>query len=220
MTHQLASAVLMWGYAGIFFAMLLESACIPLPSEVIMPFGGFLAAVGHFNFWAVVGAGTAGNMVGSLLTYWLGRSGGRRVLLRYGGYLGLHSRHLAQAEEWFHGRGEISVLIGRVLPIVRTFISLPAGLGRMSVSRFVIYTAMGSLPWVYVLTWAGSDLGHNWKHVAHFANFLSILVVAAVLFYIVSFLRRRGRAKGSEVCARQDGHEASKSEDQEASCLE
>lgn len=193
MTHELASAVMTWGYVAIFCAMLLESACIPLPSEVIMPFGGFLAAVGHFNFWGVVLAGTAGNVAGSLVAYYVGRFGGRRLLLRYGSYIRLNSRHLDKAEQWFQGRGEISVLIGRVLPIVRTFISLPAGMGKMRVSRFVIYSAMGSLPWVYVLTWAGSDLGHNWRHVAHFANFLSILVVVALLFYLFSFLRRRKR---------------------------
>lgn len=193
LSHLLMNAVQGFGYSGIFIAMVLESACIPIPSEVVMPFGGYLVVAGHLNFWTVVITGTLGNVVGSLIAYYIGLYGGRPVILRYGRYVRISEKHLQKAETWFAKRGEVTVLIGRMLPIVRTFISLPAGISRMSVGRFVIYTAAGSLPWVYMLTWAGTDLGSHWEHIARFMHPFTYIVAAAIILLIVLYILKRRR---------------------------
>ncbi len=157
-----------YGYLAIFVLMLLESACIPIPSEVTMLFGGalvtapFLAPDQQLEFWLVVLAGTLGNLVGSLLAYWAGYSGGRPLVDRWGRYLLIRPNEVDRAHEWFERRGQAAVFFGRLLPVIRTFISLPAGVVRMNVWRFTIYTVLGCLPWVLVLTWVGALLGERW----------------------------------------------------------
>jgi membrane protein DedA with SNARE-associated domain len=131
------------GYWGILIGMTIESACIPLPSEVIMLFGGFLAAAGTFNFWFVAAAGVLGNVAGSVLTYWIGANGGRSLLQKYGKYLLINPGHLDKADRWFSRYGEWTVFFARNLPVIRTFISLPAGLARMNFAKFFVYTFAG-----------------------------------------------------------------------------
>src|SRR6266851_9820197 len=128
------------GYAGIVLLMAIESACIPLPSEIIMPFSGYLVYTGRFNLWLVGIAGAFGCVVGSLAAYWVGMRGGRPLIEKYGRYV-LISRHdLDLADRWFEKRGEIIVFVSRMLPAIRTFIAFPAGVARMNLKRFVIYT--------------------------------------------------------------------------------
>ncbi|PYS76189.1 MAG: alkaline phosphatase [Acidobacteria bacterium] len=150
------------GYAGVVLLMAIESACIPLPSEVIMPFSGYLVHTGRFNLWAVAVAGAAGCVVGSLVAYWAGKYGGRRFIERYGRFVLISRGDLDLADRWFARYGEIIVFASRLLPVVRTFIAFPAGVARMNLSRFTLYTFLGSLPWCLGLAYVGQILGEQW----------------------------------------------------------
>jgi membrane protein DedA with SNARE-associated domain len=151
------------GYSGIVLLMAIESACIPLPSEIIMPFSGYLVSTGQMNIWAVGFAGAIGCVLGSLVAYWVGMRGGRPLIEKYGRYV-LVSRHdLDMADRWFAKRGEIIVFVSRLLPAIRTFIAFPAGVARMNLKRFVIYTFAGSLPWCLGLAYVGQKLGEKWN---------------------------------------------------------
>src|SRR5712671_5073798 len=151
------------GYAGVVLLMAIESACIPLPSEIIMPFSGYLVYTGRFNLWAVGIAGAFGCVVGSLVAYWVGMYGGRPLIEKYGRYV-LVSRHdLDLADRWFEKRGEIIVFVSRMLPAIRTFIAFPAGVARMNLKRFIIYTFAGSFPWCLGLAYVGQKLGEKWN---------------------------------------------------------
>jgi len=175
------------GYWSIGLGMAIESANIPLPSEVILPFGGYLVSTGQLNFWGVVMAGTVGGTTGSVLSYYLGLKGGRPFLQSYGRYIGFSARHLAQAEDWFTRYGEITVFLTRLMPVIRTFISFPAGTAGMNLKRFIIYTFLGSLPWSILLTYIGFKLGQNWKLIEPwFRRFdlLIVLVFAAAVAYV------------------------------------
>lgn len=146
--NEMNSMVMHWvqsgGYIGVFLAMVLESACIPLPSEVVMPFGGYLAFRGHLHLGIVILMGVLGNVVGSLISYYVGKFGGRAVIRRYGRYVRLSERHMDAAERWFRRRGDWVVFVGRLLPAIRTFISLPAGIAKMNAVKFTAYSAAGS----------------------------------------------------------------------------
>lgn len=177
------------GYFGVFILMTLESACIPIPSEVTMPFSGSLIASGQFNFWILVIVGTIGNLVGSLLAYWLGAWGQeavvRKVIVKYGKYLLISEHEYDRSERWFRNHGELMVFGSRVLPVIRTFISLPAGVAKMNLPRFIIYTTVGSFIWSYILTKIGVTLGDNWKSLeGYFRKFDVVIVVACVLVVI------------------------------------
>jgi membrane protein DedA with SNARE-associated domain len=151
------------GYSGIVLLMAIESACIPLPSEIIMPFSGYLVSTGQMNLWVVAFAGAVGCVLGSLVAYWVGMKGGRPLIERYGRYV-LVSRHdLDMADRWFEKRGEIIVFVSRMLPAIRTFIAFPAGVARMNLKRFVIYTFAGSFPWCLGLAYVGQKLGEKWN---------------------------------------------------------
>jgi membrane protein DedA with SNARE-associated domain len=151
------------GYSGIVLLMAIESACIPLPSEIIMPFSGYLVSTGQMNLWIVSLAGAVGCVVGSLVAYWVGMKGGRPLIEKYGRYV-LVSRHdLNMADRWFEKRGEIIVFVSRMLPAIRTFIAFPAGVARMNLKRFVIYTFAGSFPWCLGLAYVGQKLGEKWN---------------------------------------------------------
>jgi len=173
------------GYSGIVVLMAIESACIPLPSEVIMPFSGYLVSTGQMNLWAVAFAGAVGCVLGSLVAYWVGMYGGRPLIEKYGRYV-LVSRHdLDLADRWFSKRGEIIIFVSRLLPAVRTFISFPAGMARMDLKRFVIYTFAGSLPWCLGLAYVGQKLGEKWNQddtlKTWFHRFDFLIGIAAVL---------------------------------------
>jgi membrane protein DedA with SNARE-associated domain len=180
------------GYVGVFVLMTLESALIPLPSEVTMPFAGFLVSQGAMNFWLVVLAGGIGNLVGSLAAYFLGlglEDSVLRTLIRTRGkWMLMSERDYDLAERWFRDHGELVVFVSRLLPVVRTFISLPAGVARMNVMRFSIYTIVGSLLWSALLTYVGVQLGEHWHDISgiwhQFDLVIGLALVGAVAFYI------------------------------------
>jgi len=184
------------GYAGIVLLMAIESACIPLPSEIIMPFSGYLVYTGRFNLWLVGVAGAFGCVVGSLAAYWAGMHGGRPLIEKYGRYL-LISRHdLDLADRWFDRFGEIIVFASRLLPVIRTFIAFPAGVARMNLKKFVIYTFAGSLPWCIGLAYVGQRLGKEWdtnptlKTLFHRFDFvIGIVIVLAAAWWIRRHLK-------------------------------
>jgi membrane protein DedA with SNARE-associated domain len=179
------------GYAGIVLLMAIESACIPLPSEIIMPFSGYLVYTGRFNLWLVGIAGAVGCVLGSLVAYWVGMYGGRPLIEKYGRYV-LISRHdLDLADRWFTRFGEIIVFASRLLPVIRTFIAFPAGVARMELKRFVIYTFLGSLPWCLGLAYVGQRLGQEWdtnptlKNLFHRFDFvIGIIILAAAVWWV------------------------------------
>jgi membrane protein DedA with SNARE-associated domain len=150
------------GYAGVVLLMAIESACIPLPSEIIMPFSGYLVYNGQFNLWAVGVAGAVGCVVGSWVAYYVGLYGGRPFVEKYGRYVLLSRHDLDLADRWFARYGELIVFASRLLPVVRTFIAFPAGVARMNMTRFTIYTFLGSLPWCLGLAYVGQVLGEQW----------------------------------------------------------
>jgi membrane protein DedA with SNARE-associated domain len=170
------------GYLGITVLMALESACIPIPSEIIMPFAGFLVWEMRFDLWAVVLWGAVGNLLGSIVAYLVGFYGGRPLIEKYGKYVLISRQDLDAAQRWFRKYGSVSVFFSRMLPIVRTFISLPAGIARMPFWRFVFYTFLGSLPWAYVLTYAGIVSGENWPILeTYFKKFDWLILTLIVL---------------------------------------
>jgi len=170
------------GYLGIFLLMAVESANIPLPSEITMPFAGFLAQSGRFNFWLVGLIGAGGNLVGSILIYWLLFKGGRVFVDKYGKYFFMRASEVVVAERWFLKYGPSVIFFGRLLPVVRTFISIPAGLFRMSFARFTLLTFSGSLPWSIFLAWIGFRLGSEWSRVhEYFSKFSYFIIIGLVI---------------------------------------
>jgi membrane protein DedA with SNARE-associated domain len=183
--------------------MVLESACIPVPSEITMLFGGalanagFVASIGqegrHLNFVAVGLAGTVGNLVGSWIAWGVGWRGGRPLIERWGRYVFLRRHELDRAEVWFERHGEAAVFVSRLLPVIRTFISLPAGIAEMPFVRFSLYTFLGCLPWTFALTGLGYALGGQWQQVERFLRPVSILVAVLVAAAAGWWLYRRWR---------------------------
>src|SRR2546428_3515958 len=143
------------GYPGVALLMGIESACIPLPSEIIMPFSGYLVYTGRFTLWAVSGAGAVGCVLGSLVAYWVGMYGGRPFIERYGRYVLISTHDLDLADRWFARRGELIVFASRLLPVIRTFIAFPAGVAKMNLTRLAVYTFLGSVPWCLGLAYIG-----------------------------------------------------------------
>jgi membrane protein DedA with SNARE-associated domain len=192
------------GYVGVFILMTLESACIPIPSEVTMPFSGSLIASGRFDLWILVMVGTIGNLTGSLLAYWLGAWGQetvvRKVIVKYGKYLLISEHEYDRSERWFRNHGEFVVFGSRVLPIVRTFISLPAVVAKMNLTKFIVYTTVGSLIWTFVLTNIGVMLGANWPSLeGYFRKFdvvIAVACVALVAWYISRKVKHIRRTSG------------------------
>jgi membrane protein DedA with SNARE-associated domain len=184
------------GYGGIVLLMAIESACIPLPSEIIMPFSGYLVYTGQFNLWWVGVAGALGCVLGSLVAYWVGMYGGRPLIEKYGRYILISHHDLDLADRWFAKYGEAIVFISRLLPVIRTFIAFPAGVARMNVPRFIIYTFAGSLPWCLGLAYVGQLLGEQWdknptlKSWFHRFDFvIGIAIVLAVAWWIWRHLK-------------------------------
>lgn len=187
------------GYSGIVLLMAIESACIPLPSEIIMPFSGYLVSTGQMNLWVVALAGAVGCVLGSLVAYWVGMKGGRPLIEKYGRYV-LVSRHdLDIADRWFEKRGEIIVFVSRMLPAIRTFIAFPAGVARMNLKRFVIYTFAGSFPWCLGLAYVGQKLGEKWNKddtlKTWFHRFDFLIGIAAVLLIVWWVWRHLGHLR-------------------------
>lgn len=170
------------GYGGVAVLMAIESACIPLPSEVIMPFAGSLIPTGRFTLFGAGLAGAIGCVAGSIPAYYAGSLGGRALILRYGKYILLSQSHLDWADKFFAHRGDITVFVARLLPMVRTFIAFPAGVARMPMGKFVVYTFIGSFPWCIGLAWIGMKLGEHIDELKPwFHRFDAVLVVAALI---------------------------------------
>lgn len=169
------------GYIGIALLMAIESACIPLPSELIMPFAGYLVYEGSMNLWWVATAGAIGCNLGSLVAYEIGRYGGRPLVERYGRWILLGSPELDWADRFFARWGYLAVFFARLMPVVRTFIALPAGIARMPRGRFHIYTFLGSWPWCLALAWFGMKLGENWRTLGkYFHKFDAVILIVLV----------------------------------------
>jgi membrane protein DedA with SNARE-associated domain len=178
------------GYAGIVLLMAIESACIPLPSEIIMPFSGYLVFTGELQLWLVALAGAIGCVLGSLLAYWLGAVGGRPLVEKYGRYVLISHHDLDLADRWFQRHGDITIFIGRLLPVVRTFIAFPAGIARMPLWRFNIYTFVGSFIWCWVLAWIGKKLGQNWNTLGVYFHRFDALIGVILLVGLIWYVRR------------------------------
>jgi membrane protein DedA with SNARE-associated domain len=188
------------GYAGIALLMAIESACIPLPSEIIMPFSGYLVHTGQLKLFWVATAGAIGCNLGSVVAYWVGAIGGRPFIMKYGRFVLLNQHDLDRAEHFFARYGGITVFIGRLLPIVRTFIALPAGIAKMPQLRFHIYTFIGSWPWCYVLAYVGMKLGQAWetdprfKAVYHrYHIVMEAIILLGVIWFVWTHWKNRVR---------------------------
>jgi membrane protein DedA with SNARE-associated domain len=188
------------GYAGIALLMAIESACIPLPSEIIMPFSGYLVHTGQLQLFWVATAGAIGCNLGSVVAYWVGAIGGRPFIMKYGRFVLLNHHDLDRAEHFFSRYGGITVFIGRLLPVVRTFIALPAGIAKMPQLRFHVYTFVGSWPWCYVLAYVGMKLGQAWEsdprfkaafHRFHLA--VEIVLVIGIVWFLWTHWKNRVR---------------------------
>jgi membrane protein DedA with SNARE-associated domain len=183
------------GLAGIFVLMLLESACIPIPSEATMLFAGFNVDKGEYSLIAAVAAGVLGNLVGSWIAYGVGYYGRTEWLEKHGRKLHIKPEHLAWADRWFQRYGEATVFFTRMLPIIRTFISLPAGVARMPFWRFTVFTLLGCIPWVFTLTFIGKQAGANWedwKNNLHYVDYaVAAMIVIGAVWLIVRARRRR-----------------------------
>ncbi|MBU6246812.1 MAG: DedA family protein [Xanthomonadaceae bacterium] len=180
-------------YAGIALLMAVESACIPLPSEIIMPFSGYLVARGELKLWLVSLAGAVGCVIGSWLAYAIGAWGGRPLVERYGRYVLISHRDLDLADRWFQRHGDITIFVGRLLPVVRTFIAFPAGVARMPLGRFTAYTFLGSLIWCWGLAWIGVKLGEHWDTLGVYFHRFDAAIGAVILLGLVLYVWRHLR---------------------------
>ena len=185
------------GYLGVMVAMAIESAMIPLPSELILPYAGFLVSdptalepltKGPWNFWIVVGVATIGNTLGSLVGYAIGAWGGRPFLERWGKYLLIRPHEIELAERFFERWGPATAFFSRLLPIVRTFISFPAGVARMPLGKFIVYSTAGALPWSILLVFAGQQLGANWVDIRHALQPFDLAIAFAGVALVVLFV--------------------------------
>lgn len=176
------------GYLGVLLLMSIESACIPLPSEIIMPFSGYLVSIGRFKLGWVAVAGALGCNVGSVVAYYVGSFGGRPLVLKYGRYVLMTRHDLDRADQWFARYGDWAVFFARLLPVVRTFIALPAGIARMNFLRFNLFTFLGSLPWCWTLAYAGVKLGERWgtfrSKFHRFDTAIAVVLLLGVVWFV------------------------------------
>jgi membrane protein DedA with SNARE-associated domain len=198
MIEKIITVVALWimsvistmGYGGIVLLMAIESACIPLPSEIIMPFAGFLVFKGEMTLWWVAFAGAIGCVVGSIPAYYVGMFGGRPLAEKYGKYVLISKKDLDMADRWFDKHGDIIIFIARLLPAVRTFIAFPAGVAKMNMSKFIIYTFVGSLIWCWVLAYAGMKFGEHWVDLKVYFHQFHYVIIAAGVVFVVWYVRR------------------------------
>ncbi len=183
------------GYVGVFILSALESAAIPIPSEVIIPFSGFLVAGGKFSILGVVIVSTLANLFGSIILFLIGRSGGRWILENYGRYVFIHKKDLDVADRWFVKYGNTAVFWGRMLPVIRTFISLPAGVSKMDLGRFSLFTFLGALPWNLLLVLIGLKAGENWNVLHNYFRKADIVIVALIMVLASWYVWRNLRKK-------------------------
>jgi membrane protein DedA with SNARE-associated domain len=203
LTHFITAFIHAAGYGGVALLMAIESACIPLPSEIIMPFAGYLCKPHQdypvpLNLFWVATAGALGCNIGSAIAYWIGAYGGRPFIARYGRFVLLDHHDLDRAEHFFRRFGGITVFLARLMPVIRTFIALPAGIAKMPQLRFHLYTFLGSWPWCFALAWAGMRLGQAWdtdprfKAIYHrFHLGVELLLLAGILWFLLTHWRNR-----------------------------
>ena len=187
------------GYGGILLATIIESCLIPLPSELVIPLAGAVTVssvagtlkIDHtFNILAVILTGGAGEVIGASIAYAIGATGGRELLLKYGRYVLISRQDAERADAFFARRGDITIFIGRLLPVVRAYVSLPAGIAHMSYARFLVFTAAGSLLWCTILALIGRKLGEHWNDVGNWIHRFDVLIVVAVVVLVVLYVRR------------------------------
>ncbi len=193
-----------YGIFAVFFLMTLESACIPIPSEVIMLYAGAMVAHGNMTLLEVTAAGALGNLAGSWLAYWAGAYGGRPLLEKYGRYILVTKKKLDMADRWWQRYGDVTVFFSRMLPIIRTFISLPAGISRMRFGRFTLYTLLGSIPWSLMLAWLGVKFAENYEEVIRpklsiITYSVAALLAVAAVYLVWRWRRRAGTAAGTDM---------------------
>lgn len=184
-----------YGYIAMFIAMALENANIPIPSEVVLGFAGFLISQQIFSFWTTFAVACIAGVVGSIISYWLGSYGGRPLLLKYGKYIFFNERKFRMAEDLFNKYGGIAVIICRCLPGVRTFISFPAGVARYPFWKFILFTIIGTIPWTLLLVWAGSLLGSHWQDLIQYNHIFLMAVIAVCVVVAVVFVWHRRRRR-------------------------
>jgi len=187
------SVILALGYPGVILFMALESACIPVPSEIIMPFAGYLVSQGKMSLWGAAFAGAFGCMIGSAVAYWAGMKGGRPLVEKYGRYILISHHDLDIADRWFSRWGQPMVFLARLLPVIRTFISFPAGIERMNFPLFIILSFVGSLPWCYFLAWVGMRLGEKWNTLGPWFHRFDAVIVGVCVIGAVWWVRRHLR---------------------------
>ncbi len=196
--HWITGLISNTGYTGVLFLMIIESAGIPAPSEVIMPFAGFLVHTGRFNLYLVTLVGALGNLVGSLIAWWIGAKGGRPLIEKYGRLILISKHDLDLSDRFFSKFGNATVFIGRLLPIIRTYISFPAGIAKMPIVPFSIYTFLGALPWSLALAMVGRKLGENWQSLKGYFHQLdvgiAIILIGGIVWWIARHIRNERRA--------------------------
>jgi membrane protein DedA with SNARE-associated domain len=198
LVHFITQMIATGGYAGIVALMGIESACIPLPSEIIMPFAGYLVYLGHFSLFWVALVGALGCNLGSAIAYWIGAKGGRPLVERYGKWVLMNHHDLDRMTVFFNKYGSVTVLLARLLPVVRTFIAFPAGIAKMPQLRFHVYTFLGSFPWCFGLAYVGMKLGESWNdpnspfhEVFHrFHNVVLLLLLLTIVWFVWSHIKR------------------------------
>ncbi|HCJ52285.1 MAG: hypothetical protein A2898_05510 [Candidatus Kerfeldbacteria bacterium RIFCSPLOWO2_01_FULL_48_11] len=178
------------GYLGVGFLMTLESMVAPVPSEAVMPFAGFLWFGGKMSLWLIVIASTAGSITGSLLSYWVGAYGGRPFVKRFGKYLLLNEHDLEVTEGFFNRYGEKTIFISRFIPIIRHLISLPAGVGKMRMDKFLLYTILGAGIWNTFLAYMGYLLGENWERIRSWGEVVDVILIIGIVGLVILFIKR------------------------------
>ncbi len=189
------------GLPGVFLLMVAESACLPIPSEGTMLFAGFNVADGHYSLFAVTAVGVAGNLIGSWIAYAIGYFGRIDLLEKHGRKVGIKPHHLEWADRWFERYGDATVFFSRLLPIIRTFISLPAGVAKMPFWRFTVLTIAGCLPWVFLLAFTGQQAGDRWESWKEHLHYVDYAVIAAIVVGAVWLLLRYRRRRGDTAAA-------------------
>ncbi len=188
--EMITAAMSTGGYPVLFILMALESMIAPVPSEAVMPFAGFLAANGRFSFLGVILVTSLASVFGSLISYWIGIFGGRKFILRFGKYLLLDEEHLQWTEKWFKRAGEKTIFISRFIPVVRHLISIPAGIGKMDLKRFTLYTFLGATMWNTFLAWLGLLLKERWELIHHYSSQIDMVIVALLVIFIAYFIHK------------------------------
>jgi membrane protein DedA with SNARE-associated domain len=195
-TSWVTNSIAGLGYLGIVIMMAIESANIPLPSEIIMPYGGFLVSKNPaaYSLMGMGLAGAFGCLVGSVVSYWIGSWGGRPFVMRYGKYFLITRRDLDRADRWFAKYGDFAIFLSRLLPVVRTFISFPAGISKMNFWRFSVYTFVGSFPWCLMLAWVGKILGDRWDTIKGYFHGADVLIIGALAIMLILYVYHHIRA--------------------------